>query len=141
MVLASQFAPICGIWAGFCATARCAHRGAVHQCAIPIDLVRCLKFREQHFEDLLPNACLLPLPKITPAGLPTGKIAGRRKPAPGDAGPKDEEDTSKHTAWLCWFSSREPHMSVLLWLRDPRFQTFPEIIRQNGRGHTEDLHA
>ena len=28
MVLASQFAPIRGIWAGFCASAGCAHRGA-----------------------------------------------------------------------------------------------------------------
>src|SRR5216684_7560435 len=131
MVLASQFAPICGIWAGFCASAGCAHRSAIHECAIPIDLVRCLEFRKQHFEYALPNTCFLPLPKIAPAGLSAGEIAGRRKPAPGNARPENEEDTGKHPARLSRSSSRELHMPVLLWFRDPRFQTFPEIIRQN----------
>src|SRR5947209_10515511 len=139
MVLASQFAPIRRIWAGFCASARGAHRGAIHERAIPIDLVRCLEFCKQHFEELLPNACLLPLPKTAPAGLSAGKIGGCRKPAPGNARPENEEDAGKHPARLSRFSSRELHMPVLLWLRDPRFQTFPKIIRQNRTGHTEDL--
>src|SRR5260370_15906436 len=95
MVLASQFAPICGIWAGFCATTGCAHRGAIHECTIPIDLVRCLEFRKQRFEDALPNTCFVPLLKMAPAGFATGKIAGRRKPTPGNARPEDEEDTGR----------------------------------------------
>src|SRR5438874_9905643 len=104
MVLASQFAPICGIWAGFRASAGCANRSTIHEGAIPIDLVGCLEFRKQRFEDVLPNASLLPLPKIAPAGLSAGKIAGRRKPAPGHARPENEKDTGKHTARLRRYS-------------------------------------
>jgi len=139
MVFASQFAPIRGIWAGFCASAGCAHRGAIHEGAIPIDLVSCLEFRKQVFENALPNACFLPLPEVAPARLSAGEIAGRRKPAPGNARAENEEDTGKHPARLGWFSSSEPHMSVLLRLRDQRFQAIPEIVRQNGTGHEEDL--
>src|SRR5947208_14863868 len=139
MVLASQFASIRGIWAGFCASAGCAHRGAVHECAIPIDLVGCLEFRKQHFENGLPNACFLPLPKTALTGLSGGEIAGGRKPPPGNTRPQNEEDARKHPARLTRFSSRKLHMPVLLWFRDQRFQTFPEIVRQNGAGHMEDL--
>src|SRR5258708_7592241 len=131
MVLASQFAPICGIWAGFCATPGGAHRCTIHECPIPIDLLRCLEVRKPRFEDALPNTCFVPLLKMAPAGFATGKIAGRRKPTPGNARPEDEEDTGKHLARLRRFSARKLHMPVLLWLRDQRFQTLPEIIRQN----------
>src|SRR5438876_7062775 len=105
MVLASQFAPIRGIWAGFCASAGGTHRGAIDKCAIPIDLVGCLEFRKQTFEDVLPNARLLPLPKMAAAGLSTGEIAGRREPAPGNARPENEEDAGEHAARLRRFSS------------------------------------
>ena len=114
MVLASQFAPIRRIWAGFCASARGAHRGAIHERAIPIDLVRCLEFCKQHFEELLPNACLLPLPKIAPAGLSAGKIAGRRKPAPGNAGAEHEKDPGEQPTRLRGSSSRKLHMPFSL---------------------------
>lgn len=46
MVFTARFAPIRGIWAGFLASARGTHGGAIHQSAIPIDLVGCLEFRE-----------------------------------------------------------------------------------------------
>src|SRR6266404_1229008 len=106
MVLASQFAPIRGIWAGFCASAGRSNRGAVDKCAIPIDLVGCLEFRKQTFKDALPDARFLPLLKMAPASLSAGKVIGRRKPAPGNARPESEEDTGKHLAWLSRFSSR-----------------------------------
>src|SRR5437870_137335 len=125
MVLASQFAPIRGIWAGFCASAGCAHRSAVHESAIPIDLVGCLEFCKQRFENALPNTCFLPLPKTTLTRLSGGEIAGRRKPPPWNARPENEEDASKNPARLTRFSSRELHMPVLLWFRDQRFQTSP----------------
>lgn len=92
MVLASQFAPIRGIWPGFCASARRSNRGAVDQPAIPIDLVGCLEFRKQIFKDVLPDTRFLPLPKITPAGLSAGKVAGRRKPSPRDARAENQEN-------------------------------------------------
>src|SRR5260370_31414617 len=139
MVLAVQFAPIRGIWAGFRASAGCAHRGAIYECAKPIDLVGCLEFRKQHFENALPNACFLPLPKTALTGLSGGEIAGRRKPPPGNARPQSEEDARKHPARLTRFSSSELNMPALLWFRDQRFQTFPEIVGHNGAGHREDL--
>jgi len=139
MVLASQFPPIRGIWASFCASARCAHRGAVHERAIPIDLVGCLEFRKQLFENALPNACLLPLSKTALAGLSGGEIAGCGKPPPWNTRPQHEEDTRKNPAWLTRFPSRELDMTVPLGFRDQWFQTFPETIRQNGAGHSEDL--
>src|SRR5260370_1017860 len=126
MVLASQFAPIRGIWAGFCASAGRSNRGAVDKGAIPIDLVGCLEFCKETFEDVLPNACFLPLLKMAPASLSAGEVVGRRKPAPGNARPENEEDTGKDPAWLSRFSSRELHMPILLWLRDQRLQAFPE---------------
>src|SRR5262245_44511191 len=114
MVLASQFAPISGIWAGFCASAGCAHRGAIHERAISIDLVGCLEFRKQHFENALPNACLLPLSKTTLAGLSGREIAGCRKPPPGNARPENEQDTRKHPARLTGLSPRELDMTIPL---------------------------
>lgn len=124
MVLASQFAPIRGIWAGFCASARSTYRGAIDQGAILVDLVGCLKFGQQTFEDILPDTSFVPMAKMAPAGLPRGKIAGCRKPAPGNAGAEHEEDPRKDAAWLCRFSSRELPMPVTLLLGNPRFQAF-----------------
>jgi hypothetical protein len=139
MVLASQFAPIRGIWAGFCASTGSADRSAIDQCAIPIDLVGCLKFCEQAFKDVLPNARFVPLPKMTPAGLSTGKIAGSWKPPPRNASPKDEKNTGENPARITRFSPCELHKAILLWLWDICFQAFPEIVRQNGSGHKEVL--
>src|SRR5438309_11950505 len=113
MMLASQFTPIRGIWASFCASAGGTQRGAIDKCAVPIDLVGRLEFREQTFEDLLPDARFLPLPKMAPAGLSTGKIAGGRKPAPGNACPENEEDARKQPARFSRLSSRELHMPAL----------------------------
>jgi len=50
MVLASQFTPIRGIWAGFFTATGSAQRGAIHESTIPIDLVGSLEFREQGLE-------------------------------------------------------------------------------------------
>jgi len=56
MVFASQFASIRGIWAGFFTSTGSTERSAIHESAIPIDLVGGLKFRKQGFENMLPNA-------------------------------------------------------------------------------------
>src|SRR5207248_9878686 len=101
-------------------------------------LVLGLEFRKQHFENALPNACSLPSPKIASAGLSAREIAGRRKPTPGNARTENKEDTGEHPARLRRFAPRDPNITVLLRLRDPRLQTFPEIIRQNRAGHEED---
>ena len=69
MVLAARFAPIRGIWAGFLASARSTHGRAIHQSAIPVDLVGGLKFREQRFKKALPNPLFVPSPQMAPAGL------------------------------------------------------------------------
>src|SRR5258708_412945 len=102
MVLASQFAPIRGIWAGFCASAGCAHRGAIHEGAIPIDLVGCLEFRQQCFENALPNPGLLPLAKATQARVSGRKIARGREPAPRDTRPQDKKNAGDNSARLTW---------------------------------------
>jgi hypothetical protein len=131
MVLASQFAPIRGIWASFLASARSAHRGAVHEGTIPIDLVGCLEFREQCFENLLPNSRLLPSPKVAEASVSGGKIAGSGQGTPGYAGMQNEEDAVENPPGLRRFSSSELHMAVPLRLWQPRFQAFPQMIRQH----------
>src|ERR1051325_3690687 len=55
MVLASQFAPIRGIWAGFFTSTGGTQGRAIDECAIPIDLVLSLEFRKQRLKDTLPK--------------------------------------------------------------------------------------
>src|SRR5712671_1478242 len=92
MMLAAQFAPIRGIWAGFLASARSAHRGTVDKNAIPIDFVTCLEFREQLLEETLPDACLLPAPQMAQTGEPRGKSARGRKGPPRNTGLQDKQN-------------------------------------------------
>ena len=138
-MLASQFAPIRGIWAGFCASAGGSHRGAIHKSAIPIDLVSCLEFREQNFKKALPNPRFLPLSQTTQAGVSGGKITGGRKPSPRDTRAQDEKDARDNPPKFTRLSSSELTMAVLLWLGDQRLQALPKLIGQNWAGHDEDL--
>src|ERR1051325_2350319 len=55
MLLASQFAPIRGIWAGFFTSTGGTQGRAIDECAIPIDLVLSLEFRKQRLKDTLPK--------------------------------------------------------------------------------------
>src|ERR1700682_2824343 len=115
MVLTSQFAPIRGIWACFCASAGSAQRGAIHERTIPIDLVGCLEFSEQDFKKALPDPCLLPLPEATQAGESRGKSTGGRKGPPGDTCLQDEKDAGNNPSGVTRLSSSELNMAVLLW--------------------------
>src|SRR5262245_66585973 len=119
MMLTSQFAPIRGIWAGFCASARCANRRTVHEGPIPIDLVPCLKLCKQVFEKALPNPCFVPSTKIASTGLSAREVGGRREPAPWDTRAENEQNTGKHSTWLSRLPARELHMPAFLQLRDP----------------------
>jgi hypothetical protein len=139
MVFAAQFAPIRGIWAGFVASAGSPQRGAIHQSALPIDLVGCLEFREQEFEKALPNPCLLPLPKVAQAGVSRGKIARGRKATPRDTRPQDEEDAGNDLSEVTGLSSRKLNMTILPGLGKQRFQAFPKVVGQNRFGHEKDL--
>jgi hypothetical protein len=76
MVFTSQFAAIRGIWAGFFTSTGGTQRGAIHESAIPIDLVGGLKFRKQGFKNTLPNTGLLPLSKAAQARVSRRKILG-----------------------------------------------------------------
>jgi len=69
MVFAARFAPIRGIWAGFLASARGTHGGAIHQGVIPIDLVGRLEFRKERFKKALPDPVFVPASKMAQAGL------------------------------------------------------------------------
>jgi len=128
MMFASQFAPIRGIWAGFFASAGSAHRGAIHESTVPIDLVGCLEFCEQNFKKALPDPRLLPLSKMTQAGVPGRKIIGGRKPTPRDARPQNEKDAGDNPPQVSWLSSGELNMAVLPWLADQRLKAFPKVI-------------
>jgi hypothetical protein len=139
MVLAPQLAPIRGIGAGCFASARSADRGAIHESAIPIDLVGGLEFREQNFANALPDPRFLPLPKAAQARVSGRKITGGRKGPPRDARLQDEKDAAKNPPGLTRLSSSELHLAVFLGLGDPRFQAFPKLIGQKRLGPEEDL--
>src|SRR5207248_8794872 len=90
MVLASQFAPIRGIWAGFFASTGSAHRSAVHKRPKPINLVACLEFGKENLKNALPNPGFLPLPKAAQASVSGGKITGGGKRPPRNTRLEDE---------------------------------------------------
>src|SRR5438128_760499 len=129
MMLASQFAPIRGIGAGFFASTGSTQRGAIHESAIPIDLVGCLEFRKHRFKNTLPNPGFLPLAKATQARVSGGKITGGREPPPRDTRSQDEENAGDNSAGLTRFSSSELDIAFLLGLGDQGLQAFPEAIR------------
>jgi hypothetical protein len=139
MVFTAQFAPICGIWAGFFTPTRRSHRGAVYESAIPIDLVGGLEFCKQAFENTLPNSGPLPLTKAAQAGVAGRKIAGSREPTPRDTGSQDEENAGDNPPWLTWLSTSELNRAARLGPGYQRFQAFPEVIGQNWLTHEEDL--
>src|SRR5882724_9736136 len=139
MVLASQFASIRGIWAGFCASAGGAQRGAIHQSAIPIDLVDGLEFSQEDFEKPLPNPFLLPSPQMPQTGESGGEIGGSRQRPPGDARLQNEENPGDHTSGFTRLSSCKLHMTIFPRFGNQRSQAFPKIIREECSGHEEVL--
>jgi hypothetical protein len=139
MVLASQFAPIRGIWAGFFTAARSTYRGAIHQSAIPVDLVSRLEFGEQRLENPLPNPSLLPLAKATQAGVPGGKVRRGRKPPPRDPGSQDEKDAGDNPTRVRRLAPRELDITILRGARDQWLEAFPKAVRQNRLSHEEGL--
>jgi len=141
MVLASQFAPIRGIWAGFLTSARGTHRRAIYESAIPVDPVSCLEFRQQPLKNALPNPRFLPLPKAAQAGVSGGEITGGRKPPPRNTRPQDEKDTCDNPPGVSGLSASELHTAVFLRLGDQRLKAFPKVVGQNRFGHEEDLHG
>jgi hypothetical protein len=128
MVLAAQFAPIRGIWAGFFTSTRSTQRGAIHESAIPIDLVSGLEFRKQGFENTLPNPGLLPLAKAAQARVSGGKVTGGREPTPRDTRPQDEENAGNNPSRLGRLSPGELNTAVLLRLGDQRLKAFPKVV-------------
>jgi len=139
MVLASQFAPIRWIWAGFCASTRGAQRGAIHEGPIPVNLVLLLKLGQQGLEQALPDPGLMPPLQSPPTGVSRGEITGRREPAPGDARPQYEENAVENAPSVAGLSSGILHMAVLSRLGNQRLKAVSQFVRENNRGHTEDL--
>jgi len=139
MVFAPQLAPIRGIWAGFFASARSPQRSAVHESAVPIDLVFGLEVREQEFKKALPNSGSLPSAQVAQAGESRGKRTGSRKTTPGDARSQDEKDSSNDPTKVGGFSPGELNMTILSWFGKQRLQAFPKVVRQDCRSHDEVL--
>jgi hypothetical protein len=67
MVFAAEFATITWIPAGLLATGRCRHACSVDAGSVPYDLVMLTKTLQHRLMDSLPNACLHPFVKTTPA--------------------------------------------------------------------------
>src|SRR3989442_10215752 len=134
MVLASQFAPIRGIWAGFFASLQRTQRGAVHDGARPIDLIRLAKFFEQHLMEALPHARPVPGTKITPAGNARAAAHFAWQIAPGNAGFQYEENAGEGSARMQRLPARKAAASRSggrqQW-RDP----LPHDVLYNVSGH------
>jgi hypothetical protein len=67
MVFATELATIGWVRAGMFTASRRRHTGSVNAGSIPYDPVMLTKAPQNHFMDTLPNACLHPLMKATPA--------------------------------------------------------------------------
>jgi hypothetical protein len=98
-----------------------------------------LKVREQEFEKALPNSGSPPSAQVAQAGESRGKRTGGRKTTPGDAGSQDEKDSSNDPTKVGGFSPGKLNMTILPCLGEQRFQAFPKVVRQDCRGHDEDL--
>jgi hypothetical protein len=139
MMLASQFAPIRGIWASFVSTTGGSDRGAIHDCAIPIDLVSRLEISEQRFKNALPDSGTMPSSQVTQAGVPGGEVGGRWERPPRNARTKHEQDAREDASWVARLPPRKLDMAIPPRLGEEAFDALPQVIGENRSGHDEDL--
>src|SRR5205085_7129502 len=124
MMLATQFAAIYRVFAGFLAAMTGSHTRTINYPSLPIELPLRLKFSQEALPQPLPDTASLPFEESAAAGMTGRKIAGGRKRFPGDPSLKNENDPGHHLARVSWLSSRMLNVATLL-LRQQWFNTLP----------------